>query len=74
MPRNAAGKPVDPTDINRGDGFSPGSMIVTKVPGLDSQAALEQTGAVPITDMARYADADAPVVVIDAETGERHPI
>src|SRR5687768_7383620 len=39
MPRNVAGKPIDPTDYNRADGFSPGQMIVTKVPGLDTQAA-----------------------------------
>src|SRR5688500_3306122 len=29
MPRNVAGKPVDPTDMNRNDGFSPGQSIVT---------------------------------------------
>ncbi|HWH45557.1 MAG TPA: hypothetical protein VNT32_12575, partial [Thermoleophilaceae bacterium] len=53
MPRNVAGKPVDPSDINRADGFSPGSMIFTRVPGLDSQAAFQQTGSVPITDVAQ---------------------
>src|SRR4051794_8927883 len=37
MPRNAAGKPIDPTDMNRADGFSPGSLIITKVPGLETQ-------------------------------------
>ncbi|HEX2128102.1 MAG TPA: hypothetical protein VHF58_02685, partial [Solirubrobacterales bacterium] len=30
--------------------------------------------AVPITDMGRYDDPNQPVVVIDAKTGERHPI
>src|SRR4051794_12575026 len=39
MPRNAAGKPIVPTDWNRADGFSPGSLIVTKVPGLDTPEA-----------------------------------
>jgi len=24
--------PIDPTDINRADGFSPGSMMIVKVP------------------------------------------
>jgi hypothetical protein len=70
MPRNVAGKPIDPTDWNRADGFSPGSQIVTYVPGLD----LAKTGAVPITDIGAYADRDAPVVVIDAATGRRWPI
>src|SRR6187200_1550822 len=37
MPRNKDGVPIDPTDMNRADGFSPGSMIVIKVPGLDNQ-------------------------------------
>jgi hypothetical protein len=74
MPRNIANKPIDPTDWNRNDGFSPGQKIVTKVPGLDSQAAFDATGAVPITDMAQYLDPDQPVVVINAATKERHLI
>src|SRR3954465_15483430 len=67
MPRNVAGKPIDPTDWNRADGFSPGSQITTYVPGLD----LAKTGSVPITDIGAYSDRDAPVVVIDAATGRR---
>jgi hypothetical protein len=67
MPRNVAGKPIDPTDWNRADGFSPGSLIVTKVPGID----LARTGAVPNTDMARAYDEDAPIVLLDADTGRR---
>src|SRR4051794_15659456 len=67
MPRNVAGKPIDPTDWNRADGFSPGSLIVAKVPGID----LQKTGAVPVTDMARAYDKDAPIVMLDADTGKR---
>ena len=63
MPRNVAGKPIDPTDRNRADGFSPGSQITTYVPGLEPGG---KTGAVPITDIGAYTDRDAPVVVIDA--------
>jgi hypothetical protein len=74
MPRNRAGVPINPLDYQRNDGFSPGNMIITHVPGLDSQAAFERTGAVPITDIGRYDNRNQPVVVIDAETGERHPI
>src|SRR3954447_13925097 len=70
MPRNVAGKPIDPTDWNRADGFSPGSQITTYVPGLD----LAKTGAVPITDIGAYSGRDAPVVVIDAASGRRWPI
>lgn len=74
MPRNVAGLPIDPTDINRNDGFSPGALIVTMVPGLDTPAALAHTNPVALTDLGRYADPEAPVVVLDAATKQRHPI
>ena len=74
VPKNRAGKPIDPTDQNRADGFSPGNKIITRVPGLDSQAAFATTGAVPITDMARSFDASQPVVVVNARTHERQVI
>ena len=74
MPRNEAGKPIDPTDYNRADGFSPGQLIVTKVPGLDTPEAFRRTGSVPLTDIGSYAERDQPVVVLDADTGQRHPI
>ena len=74
VPKNRAGKPIDPTDQNRADGFSPGNLIVTRVPGLDSQAAFDRTGAVPITDMARSFDRDQPVVIINARTRKRQLI
>src|SRR6476646_5841938 len=35
MPRNAAGKPIQPGQWIRNDAFSPGSLITTCVPGLD---------------------------------------
>src|SRR3954453_2592723 len=70
MPKNIAGKPIDPTEMNRNDGFSPGSLIVTRVPGLDNQAAFDKTGLVPITDPARSFHTDQPAVVIDAKTGK----
>ena len=74
MPRNVANKPVDPTDINRNDGFSPGTPILVKVPGLETQEAFERSGLVPITDMQRAFDKKQPAVVIDTTTGKRHPI
>ena len=73
-PRNIDGLPLDVTEYNRADGFSPGQVIITKVPGLDTPAAFEKTGAVPITDMGRSFDRRAPVVVIDAKTGHRQLI
>jgi hypothetical protein len=74
MPRNAAGKPIDPTDFNRNDGFSPGQEIVTHVPGLDNSSAFNRTGAVPITDVSRTYDRNQPIVVLNADTGKRHLI
>src|SRR4051794_38264161 len=74
MPRNKAGKPIDPTDWNRTDGFSPGSLIVTKIPQIQTVAGLKANGAVPITDLARTYDPDAPIVLLDADTGQRQLI
>lgn len=80
MPRNAAGKPIDPTEWNRNDGFSPGAMIVAYVPNLgtvkdaDGQPFGPVTGAAPLTDLRRYADADAPILLLDADSGERQMI
>ncbi|MFM8972043.1 MAG: hypothetical protein ACKOOG_05280 [Actinomycetota bacterium] len=69
MPANAKGRRVDPTEWNRNDGFSPGAMIQTLVPGLD----LARTAAAPITDIGRSLRADAPIVLLDATTGARWP-
>ena len=66
MPRNIAGNPIRPEEWNRSDGFSPGQKIMTKVPGLDTQAAFDRTGAVPITDIERTYDPDQPIVVLNA--------
>src|SRR5215211_6416051 len=74
MPKNRFGKPVSAAPYNWNDGFSPGNMMVTKVPGLDTPAVFRQTGAVPITDIERTYDADQPIVVINARTLERHLI
>jgi hypothetical protein len=69
-PRNVAGKPIQPGQWNRSDGFSPGSLITTYVPGLD----LSKTHGVPINDLARTYDDNAAAVVIDADTLARNLI
>ena len=78
MPRNTAGKPIDTTELNRNDGFSPGSAILTRVPGIDlhqtwGTAALANNERDHIADIARYTAPDAPIVVLNTVTGERHP-
>jgi len=74
MPANAAGAHIDADPYRLNDGFSPGQGIVLKVPGLDDPQALAATDATPLNHLGRYDEPDAPVVVIDAETGERWPI
>jgi hypothetical protein len=74
MPRNAGGVPIDPTDMNRADGFSPGSMLVVKVPGLDNPEALERSRLPSLRDLTRSLRKRSPVVVINARTGKRHPV
>jgi hypothetical protein len=69
MPRNAAGVSIDPTEWNRNDGFSPGSAMLTLVPGID----LERTGAAPETDIGRSMRASSPIVLLDATSGRRVP-
>ena len=74
MPQNKNGVPIDPTDFNRADGFSPGSAVTVKIPEVETQAAFDNTGFVPITDPGAFADSDQPAVVIDADSGDRQPI
>lgn len=62
MPKNSAGKPLDPTEWNRNDGFSPGQLILVRIPGLD----LKKSGAVPITNLADSYRSDQAIVVLDA--------
>jgi len=74
MPRNKDGKPIDPTDMNRADGFSPGSAMLVKVPGLDRPAAVRRSKLPPLANLRRGLAKRSPVVVINARTGRRHPI
>ena len=65
-PRNAMGRPVDPTEWNRNDGFSPGALITTYVPGL----SLEKTFSKPATEigvanLALSQDDSSPIMVLE---------
>ncbi len=68
-PANKEGTHVDPTEWNRNDGFSPGQPLVVFMADLDPA----KTGLAPVTDIEASLDDDAPLVVIDADTGKRHP-
>jgi len=61
------GVPIDPTRWNETDGFSVGPMMLLNDVNID----LAMTGAAPITDLAKSLDANAPFMLIDAETGAK---
>jgi hypothetical protein len=73
-PANKAGVHISTAELNRNDGFSPGNMIIARIPGLDNPQALENTGAVTVDHQEAYSDSNQPVVVINADTGQRQPI
>src|SRR5439155_8252458 len=73
-PRNAAGTPIDPTDWNRLDGFSPGSQIVTHVAGMDNPQAFKNTNPPTNINIARSLRKTSPVIVLDATTGKLWPV
>jgi hypothetical protein len=74
MPADKDGKHIDPAAWKRNDGFSPGQAILTHVRGLDNDRAFRRTNPVQLSDISRYTARKAPIVVINAKTGERHPI
>lgn len=74
MPANRNGEHIEAEPYEASDGFSPGSVILVKIPGLETVKEVHATGAVPINKIAEYEKADAPVVVLDAQTGKRWPI
>jgi hypothetical protein len=74
MPRNKDGVRIDPTDMNRADGFSPGSMIIVRIPGLDNEQALRRSRLPGLSDLSASLRKRSPVVVFNARTGKRHPV
>lgn len=68
MPRNSQGKPVDPTEWNRNDGFSTGQLIVTYVPQLSLPATFGALAAnLGVSDLAKSLDAPSPVLLLRVE-------
>jgi hypothetical protein len=72
-------KPIFTDELNRNDGFSPGAMVMAFVDDLDLHQTWGTTDVEPvehrdhIADIGRYLAPDAPILLINAETGERHP-
>jgi hypothetical protein len=74
MPHNTAGKPFEPYDLNRSDGFSAGAQILTVVPGMTSNADLAPSLLPPVTDLGMNAQPHLGVVLLDEETGRLWPV
>ena len=77
-PTNVALKPIDTTEWNRNDGFSPGSPVLLRVPGIDlhrtwGTSGLSERERDHIADIGRFREKDAPIVIINTRTGKRHP-
>ncbi len=68
-PRNADGAPIDVREQNRADGFSPHSVILVDLPGLDPAAS----GIAGSTDIGASLADEAPIRITDTVTGERWP-
>jgi hypothetical protein len=68
MPRSNGGTAISTVEFNKNDGFSPGNVVMAWVPGID----LDQTGAPRLIKLSESLEADSPMVIIDADTLERH--
>lgn len=73
-PRNVLGRPVDVTEFNRNDGFSPAQPILVRVPGLDLARTADAGTLVPrIDNMAAGLDLSrSAVVVYDVTADQPH--
>ncbi len=69
MPKNVKGVPLDPSDWNASDGFSPGSAILAQAPRLN----LKKSGIVDVTDIGGSLAPNSPIVLLDTNTGKRVP-
>jgi hypothetical protein len=68
-PANVNGVHVDPTAQNQGDGFSPGSVIMTYVPGL----SIANSKIATSTNIGLSLAPDSPIVILDTATQARVP-
>lgn len=66
-PVDVDGVSIDVALVNRADGFSASSTILTVVPGLD----LEASGIAGVDDIAGSLDDDAPILLLDTTAGKR---
>ncbi len=67
---NSAGVAIDLSEWNRNDGFSPNTPLLAFLPGIDAVAS----NLPPWTDIGASLAADATVVLVDSDTGDRVPL
>jgi hypothetical protein len=65
MPKNIDKKPIDPSRINRLDGFSPATPVLLYLPGVDI------TGLATVHDFTPSTSPDAKIQLFDMSTGDR---
>src|SRR5262249_13800958 len=70
LPQNPAGTPMDAVELNRNDGFSPGSAVLLWFPTAD----LVRSAAPSITDIDRSLERGSPIVVVDADSAKPWPV
>jgi hypothetical protein len=74
MPMSTKAQRISVADYNRNDGFSPGSAVIVRVPGLDNAKAFQRTGSVGLLDMSQAFAKRQPIVILDEQTGRRQLI
>ncbi len=70
LPKNDAAVPLDSTELNRSDGFSPGAALLFWMPAAD----LVRSNAPAINDIGRSLEPGSPIVIVDARSGKRVPL
>ena len=70
MGKNIHGTPIDPTEWNRNDGFSPGTPIILHVQGIDLATSRRRPRS---PTSVRRLRSNAPIVLLDATTGRACP-
>jgi hypothetical protein len=69
LPKTKAGFQFPAEALNRNDGFSPGSILTTLAPHVDTT----KSHLAPITDIGSSLAKKAPAVIVDLATGEIRP-
>jgi hypothetical protein len=70
LPKNTSAVPLESEELNRSDGFGPGTALLFWMPSAD----LLLSNAPAIDDIARSLEADSPIVIIDTKGGKRWPL